>query len=877
MNRLFHFAATALALLLVSACSDAPTDVDDQDPEVATAQSAMPLGAPQLSPYDDYPGPVRFGIYYPDGGVNGVPSTETLADMGIESRWISGRLDATALKDIDVVFIGRTAMMSLGDIVMPDLLEFIEGGGGVITESNAGIFDSDAWRGIPWSSQLSQVAGVSRPRGANWGTALAEGLLGVEVTDPSHPITAGLPAAFSIGDSHMPDWLNWVWDATKDNSKNPSARTIARVKESGWLETREAPVITADYGEGCSVFFPVAVDSIPFSHHHAWSEIPDYRRLFINAVNWCARNANHTPVADAGPERIDRIANIGGRPAAMVDLSGSGSSDPDGDLLGYVWTWPSDLSPSGYDTATGRFVTVEVPRSVRVLADSSAVVVPTKVALTVDDGRYRGTSTDTIEVLVGNRAPRADAGSNQRVVGTGPTTPVTLDGSRSADADGDPLTYSWTWSGRKATGVAPTVNLPRGTEVITLKVTDGVGGSGTDTVMVTVTNGEATADAGPDQTLPANVAGAPSATVTLNGSGSSDPDGDALTYAWTWAGGSASGVNPTVTLPRGVTTITLEVNDGHGSVDLDWVWVTVLNRAPTADAGPDQTLPASVAGAPSATVTLNGSGSSDPDGDALTYAWTWAGGSASGVSPTVTLPRGVTTITLKVNDGQGGSATDEVTVTVLNRAPAAEAGADQTLEAVGPSTPVSLDGSASSDADGDALTYAWTWAGGSAQGASLTLELPPGVHTFTLTVDDGNGGTDTDEVVVNIVDTTAPTLSFALLATELWPANHKMVTVARGIAASDIVDASVDIAIDVVSNEPDEGLGDGDTAGDIVVVDNGDGTWDIQLRAERSARGAGRIYTITVTATDASGNVTTASGQVKVPLSQGNGKGKEKK
>lgn len=70
-----------------------------------------------------------------------------------------------------------------------------------------------------------------------------------------------------------------------------------------------------------------------------------------------------------------------------------------------------------------------------------------------------------------------------------------------------------------------------------------------------------TADAGPDLLLECT---SPSgADATLDGSGSSDPDGDALTYLWTWNGSSETGMNPTINFPLGITTVTLEVDDGQ--------------------------------------------------------------------------------------------------------------------------------------------------------------------------------------------------------------------------------------------------------------------------------------------------------------------------
>ena len=86
------------------------------------------------------------------------------------------------------------------------------------------------------------------------------------------------------------------------------------------------------------------------------------------------------------------------------------------------------------------------------------------------------------------------------------------------------------------------------------------------------------------------------------------------------------------------------------------------NQPPVANAGPDRTR---IATSPNgAVVTLDGSGSSDPNGDPLTFIWTGPFSTVGGVSPTVTLPGGVHTVTLTVDDGRGGVDTDTVTITV---------------------------------------------------------------------------------------------------------------------------------------------------------------------------------------------------------------------
>ena len=71
----------------------------------------------------------------------------------------------------------------------------------------------------------------------------------------------------------------------------------------------------------------------------------------------------------------------------------------------------------------------------------------------------------------------------------------------------------------------------------------------------------------------------------------------------------------------------------------------------------------------------------------------------------------------------------------------------------------------------------------------------------------------------------------------------------------------------VASNEPEDGLGDGDTAPDWTepVIDQDNGIITLQLRAERSGTGDGRVYTITIVATDEAGNASTVDVPLVVP------------
>ena len=91
-------------------------------------------------------------------------------------------------------------------------------------------------------------------------------------------------------------------------------------------------------------------------------------------------------------------------------------------------------------------------------------------------------------------------------------------------------------------------------------------------------------------------------------------------------------------------------------------------------------------------------------------------------------------------------------------------------------------------------------------------------------------------------------------------ANHKLTDV---VVSYDVTDncGVVTTSLSVSSNEPVNGLGDGNTTPDWEIVDSN----HVRLRAERSGRTAGRIYTITITATDSAGNSSHQQVFVSVP------------
>jgi archaellum component FlaG (FlaF/FlaG flagellin family) len=274
-----------------------------------------------------------------------------------------------------------------------------------------------------------------------------------------------------------------------------------------------------------------------------------------------------------------------------------------------------------------------------------------------------------------NQAPSANAGPDQTInLGAGQASvSVTLNGSGSSDPDGSIATYNWTGNPDPANVVMPVVNLGAGTHTFTLVVTDNDGAaSAPDSVTITVNAAQAnqapTANAGPDQTINL-MPGQVGAIVTLNGSGSFDPDGSIAAYNWTGNPDPANVAMPVVNLVPGSYLFTLVVSDDDGASSApDTVTITVnaapANQAPTANAGPDQTINLGF-GQTLASVTLNGSGSFDPDGSIAAYTWSGTPNPADVVMPMISLGAGTYAFSLVVSDNSGASsAADTVIITV---------------------------------------------------------------------------------------------------------------------------------------------------------------------------------------------------------------------
>ncbi len=585
---------------------------------------------------------------------------------------------------------------------------------------------------------------------------------------PDQVAAPGQTVVFSGQGSLDPDGdiMGWQWDFG-DGTAAGGKQASHRYAEPGTYRTRLT--VRDDTGQ------PDAVDY-------------DEALVFVNAP----------PLALAGPDLISA-------PGLAVRLNGCNSSDPDGTGPAFRWDF-SDVEAKAAGCETVRHYDRPGTYTAR---------------LTVTDrsGALNGIAQDTVAIRI-NAPPVASAGPDILSGGT----VIGFDGSASADADGDPLTFRWDFGDGSPAGGGVRVThtyAEGGSYPVSLTVDDGTGlpnGKASTAITVTI-NRPPIALAGANKQVCAGD------TVLLDGSGSSDPDGGLLRYRWDFGDGTtAETVNPAKTYRKGaVYPVTLTVEDessfAHSS-HTDRL-VVVVDESPIAEAGPDLKVCANT------DVHFDGSGSHDFDGVVNRFTWDFGDGNIGGGEKPVHVFRkpGNYRVLLTIEGDKAGqcdnTSTDEVAVEVA-AAPVAKIDAPDRI-------PVGSPAGFKAAQDAAIAHYRWDFGdGASAEGRDVEHAYDkPGVYVATLSVEPAAGAT-----ACNVVS-----------------AQHRIVANAPPVAA-----AGPDRVVAVNEEVSFDGSGSSDPDGAVGRYrwDFGDGNSGTGMVARHRYRESGD-YTVTLTVTDDAG------------------------
>ncbi|GAB6040917.1 PKD domain-containing protein [Endothiovibrio diazotrophicus] len=276
--------------------------------------------------------------------------------------------------------------------------------------------------------------------------------------------------------------------------------------------------------------------------------------LTVTDDQGASHQSTHSIVVDE-PSNESPVASFSMAPSAgvaplTVVLDGSGSTDPDGSIINYVW------NTSDGQTARGISSTLT-------FSSAGNYVVTLTV---VDDEGATHQSTQSVSVV----APQNQTPTASFILtpsgGFAPLT-VVMDGSGSRDPDGSIVSYAWQ-SNDGQIASSPSAGMTfstAGTYEVTLVVVDDDGGTHQSTQSVVVT--EPPNEAPSASFVVSQSSGEAPLYVSFDASQSSDPDGVISTYSWRSSDGQvAVGEHAALTFgTSGSYEVTLTVTDNDGA------------------------------------------------------------------------------------------------------------------------------------------------------------------------------------------------------------------------------------------------------------------------------------------------------------------------
>ena len=270
---------------------------------------------------------------------------------------------------------------------------------------------------------------------------------------------------------------------------------------------------------------------------------------------------NQPPVADAnGP--------YSGNTGTVISFSSSGSSDSDGSIVSYKWTF-GDWGSSTLANPTHKYL----------LAGLYTVKLTVK-----DNDGYSASGTTYALITNPNTDPEPPPANEPPIADVnGPYTGITgkivyFWSSGSYDPDGSIVSYKWTFGdGGSSTSNVPTHKYTSsGTYTVKLTVTDNDGAKVSTSTQAVIEDAP-TVNQPPHAECNGPYTAQVFWSVWFTSAGTYDPDGHIASYHWAFGDGrtSSSHSPPHAYNQVGTYTVTLTVTDNDGAIDVDTTTVRI--------------------------------------------------------------------------------------------------------------------------------------------------------------------------------------------------------------------------------------------------------------------------------------------------------------
>ncbi len=408
------------------------------------------------------------------------------------------------------------------------------------------------------------------------------------------------------------------------------------------------------------------------------------------------------------------------------------------------------------------------------------------------------------------------------------------------------------WS---ATGIA----LRPGANVITVTACDGAGNTSTDTLTVTFT------DITPPTVTITGPTSNPTYTTTnpsVNISGTASDNVGVTSVAWSNnLGGSGTCTGTTswsasgIAVVVGANIITVTARDGAGNSSTDAITIIVPDTIPPSVAITNPTTDPNYA---TTTAQLSISGTASDNVGVASVSWTddrggtgTCAGTANWSASGIQLQVGANVISVTASDAAGNTSTSNLTVTFTDVTPPVLSITVPVSAAVYATTCAKLNIGGTASDDSSVALVMWSndrngsgVCAGTANWSASNIQLQPGQDVITVTAEDGSGNVTTQTLTVTFIDITPPTVTISAPT-----GNASYTTTAATVRLSG--SATDDVGVTLVTWSTDRGN---------TGTCTGTSAWntaDIPITVGQN--------TITITASDASGNTGAAALTVIVP------------